>query len=915
MIKTDKPKLLLYTAAFFIPFIIMTIIYAAAGIYPFGDKSVLMLDGYGQYIDFIAACRRMITEGSSFLYSFSKGLGDNMVGLFAYYLASPLLPLILLFPAKNITEGVLLLSLVKTGLAGITSAFYLMESTGKDSNCGGYPASAAVKCRNDGFAPTLAFSSMYALMAYNIVYSSNIMWLDGVILLPLIAAGLRRILNGGRPAMYVITLALAFVSNYYIAYMISIFTLLYFLWYYFSRYSRHRGFATAFVRYAGWSVLAAGMTALLLIPAFMSLRYGKMSPEWHKLVPVPNFSFPDILSKTAIGAYDTITYGLPFVYCGLPVLLFIPYFFARRGITVKKKVLSAAVLGVFLLSMYLSTFNIIWHGMQSAMFFPYRYSFIFCFMLIVLSYQGFAGNLASSSGSACDPAKPLKKAESSYMLIITALLFSIVLLLFFMFRREEYVFLTVKNFIVSTVFLAAYFSIIIAAGRKQKMAGILFLVLVAAELGINGHMLTDRMENEWGYKDRDAYVNFIEEISAITDEIRQNDKSLFYRTEKTFLRSYNDSLSLGTYGTSHYSSYFNTEVNRFLKGIGISSEFYWHGGRGSTVVTDSLLSVKYLLSEGQPGPGYSRQDKAGDHPEEMTEAEKVKAWLNPYALPIAFMSDAAAEGYIPVQGDPFIQQDRLLSCLAGKEYGSVFIEADKVVMVLNNLIKAANTAGGNTAGCTRYVREKNDEEAYIEFIIPREKGTDAPLYAWFASGELKKCSLEVNGDYAGEYFDESDRYPVYIDEGGNSGTVCVKMILSDEYLLLGDYKFAFIDMEKFESAAAELQAGGLELKSFSERRILGSVKAGTGGILTSSIIYDPGWRIFIDGEEARTFRAAGVFLGTDVPAGIHDIEYVYTPPGLFAGAAVSTVSLAAVAVCMLTNAARKKKKEQKALPE
>ncbi len=57
---------------------------------------------------------------------------------------------------------------------------------------------------------SLIFSVCYALMSFNMVYLSHIMWLDGVILLPIVVLGIHRIIDKKRPLCYIISLFFCF---------------------------------------------------------------------------------------------------------------------------------------------------------------------------------------------------------------------------------------------------------------------------------------------------------------------------------------------------------------------------------------------------------------------------------------------------------------------------------------------------------------------------------------------------------------------------------------------------------------------------------------------------------------------------------------------------------------------------------
>lgn len=150
------------------PVLLLLTIYAAFGVYPFGEKSLLITDMSQQYVDFHSWFYDILHGQDSIFFSWRAGLGMNMTGVYSFYIASPFSFLVLLFPKSCMPEALLLITLLKVGCAGLTFSCYAYRILG----CKG------ISC--------VSFSVLYAMMTYVMVYALNIMWLDGVILLPVV---------------------------------------------------------------------------------------------------------------------------------------------------------------------------------------------------------------------------------------------------------------------------------------------------------------------------------------------------------------------------------------------------------------------------------------------------------------------------------------------------------------------------------------------------------------------------------------------------------------------------------------------------------------------------------------------------------------------------------------------------------
>lgn len=166
--------------AFFVPAFIMLVLFIIRGIYPFGDRSFLFSDMYHQYMPFLSEFVHKIKAGEGLFYSYNVGIGSNFLALYVYYLASPFNWLVFLLPEGLIMEFMSYLVILRIGLMGLTFSIYLRKVFGKED-----PAA-------------LLFSTAYALSGYLAAYNWNVMWLDCLILLPLILLGAERLVREGK---------------------------------------------------------------------------------------------------------------------------------------------------------------------------------------------------------------------------------------------------------------------------------------------------------------------------------------------------------------------------------------------------------------------------------------------------------------------------------------------------------------------------------------------------------------------------------------------------------------------------------------------------------------------------------------------------------------------------------------------
>ena len=270
-----------------IPMVLFYLIYLIGKQhYPFGDGTVLVLDLNGQYVSFYEGLHDILHGEADLLYSFSRNLGGEFLGIYDYYVASPFAMLLALLPQRFMLEGLLLLFLLKAGLCGLFMGIYLHK------HAAGEPNRLAV----------VAFSVMYAMSSYCVVQQHNSMWIDAVLWLPLLCLGIESLIKYGHFRLYVFTLAIIIHSNFYIGYMAVIFTLAYCFYWYFAHNRNNENnplgekahFIKSVGRVAAWSVLAVGIAALAILSARYALSFGKdefSNPNWEVTQKFDLFNF------------------------------------------------------------------------------------------------------------------------------------------------------------------------------------------------------------------------------------------------------------------------------------------------------------------------------------------------------------------------------------------------------------------------------------------------------------------------------------------------------------------------------------------------------------------------------------------------------------------------------------------------
>lgn len=828
-----KPAgLLIYTLSFLLPGACLLLIARLLNICPFGENTFLLSDMQCQYVDFLVHLRTLFREGRSLFYSFSKSIGDDYLSLFAYYLSNPLDWIIAFFPEDRIPEAVSLLVMVRYALCGLSSAVYFRH---------------VFKTKGE----TLVFSTAYALMSLNFVIAEHTQLRSGVLIIPLVFLGIDRIIQHKGGLVYYLTLSAAMLLNYYSGFQICCFAVPYFFCRLFL--INNEGKLRTALRFGIWSLLTAGTCAVLLIPVVLQLGGGMKTFDLSVFTAEPNFRVAELLGKLFNSAFDktqTLTSGLPNIFCGVMVPFCIPLFLLNRRITKREKVSTLALLAVCFLTMWINALNLIVHGFNEPVWWPYRYSFAVSLILLlpVLScFRSHEGNTPAN-------------------ILLCAIFTGGILLII---NSRHFSWFTGSAFALNLL-LCAMFCVIFYLTRGSILSKTSVLLFVFLDLFLNGWMiLGDKTANQRS-EISSSFNTFFEENRAIIEQIKTRDKD-FYRIEKTYFHDANDSFLLDYSGISHFSSTLKYKIMQFLPAAGY--RFYptrFEYGEGSTVTMDSLLGIRYLITDAHTiGKPYNAVFSAGNK----------NIYRNPYALPIGFMTgnNSALNENILQAADTFSMQNLIFEALTGNP-DPVFQIAD-----------------------AKMIKDDGNEISWQMTC-----GSTGTLYARFNSETENLASLEVNGIKIADYFDGRGHPVLRLGSFVTDEVIEVTLRTADntQTLHLTEALFAYENPFLLLAETGKLRDGSLTITSRSDAELQGTVNSAADGRLFLSIPFDRGWHLFVDGKKTELVPAFDMFLSAELAAGEHEIQLKYIPRGLNAGMIISTISL----LCALTVLIAERKK-------
>lgn len=848
-----NPTLLI---AFFIPVIIMGAYFAYRQMAPFGQSSLLTVDLGQQYVDFFAYFRNIILHHpSSLLYSFSKGLGGEMLGTNAYYLFSPLNLILLPFSGKYLTTGILFLVLVKYGLASLTFCWFLQR-------------------QNLQVPPRIwAFSTAYALMGWMVANQLNILWLDILFILPLVIDGLIQLVKGGSPWRYIGWLVFAIIDNYYMAWMLAIFTTLFFCW--IIAQNSNQWFQKCY-RFVKASITSALLSAFILLPTIFALTQSKGTYTEQKIKWVNEYNPLKIIAKLVPGSFNfgQMPSGQPNIYVGMVMAIGALLYFRYAKDRWQTKV-TAALISIFIVcSFFIQPLDLLWHLGQFPVWYPSRFSFVFSFWLIYLAAITLQPDLA------------IDRWSIGILLVIIVGCFA-----YLCFNQSHISYINNSQIMIGLGFaLIAVILLSLQHAQLPRLIDALFVILVILDVTTNVYVSL----NHISYVSQPEFGNYTTAMNKAVQETKKHDSS-FYRTAKNFMRTKDDPFQSDYNGAEHFGSTLEPSIASFMGSIGQPSGDGFIAYSNGTQVTDSLLGFKYFLQakhHGQQADGNQVLPITSTRPDwyslpDQYETNMVNIKQNHNALPIAFGASKQILHYKNVSLDPLSYQSSIFQVLAGNSASQPLFNVQNFDNVkFTNVQKAQQITG------TNFIRSNPLQSASVTLNFT-PSSNDA-YYLTLGPSVKNVATIQLNGRPLDQYPTYHNTIVINVANHQKGHPVAIKFTMKKQAMWMQNVSLYKLNGHQFSKNVQTLQQAPLKMTSYHANQIQGVVNIkNRQQILMTTIPYAKGWHIKIDGTSVQPLKVLNTFMAVPITKGTHKVSLTFIPPYLILGSLVSAITLIA----------------------
>lgn len=850
-------------ASFLISALIFLGVCIARGIWPFGGRTILRVDLFHQYAPYLEEFRSRLVTGKSLIYSWESGLGKDFLSQTAYYTTSPFNLIYFLFPRHMISEAVAFIILLKVSSCSASFTFYLREHFKK----------------ND--LSILVFGLLYGFCAFVTCYYWNIMWMDTVVLFPLVALGAERLISENRVVLYYISLLLTMVVNFYLAVLVCIMISMYYIVFTLSRYSLPKDIRQVLWntgRFIFVSLLCAVSAMVILAPVAEALRNTTVSSS-----SFPEFKvYPGVwqlVSAHFLGARASVlsrNEDMPNIFTGVLTLTLLPFFFSSKKTARKEKILYTLFLVFMLLCCCIKPLDYLIHGFHFPANLPHRFTFVYSFILLLLAYRGYE--------EAGEGGKIRFSFIASFVGTALILVYETVVIK----HVDEIDHVLSKSDLVLNIILIVVYLVILSLMVRNihtRLLTPLLLLLVIFECSFSMYQNL----NDTG--DRAEYVAYLSDTDRALDYMDEQQRGEFFRTEFRRFITINEGSLYHFNGFSQFSSVAPGGISALMEHLGVAATGNSYRYYDPTALIDAIFDVRYVMNrDGEFPPAAQAFKYSFDN-----QFDSIWVYRNDRVWPLGFLVDSGIRNWNTEGTQPFDVQNSFLHTAAGIE-DDMFTLIEPSSFTTENMDVTENGA-------------VND----ISYTLPDpgDLTKEPAVHAEFVSDSDQYIYIYVDADNASRFIYSTNSVREDRELSAGRSLIDIGHVSEGERIVIdfsltrrGEFEKKYRDNgtvklfaasyhdDVFQQAYEKLNKNPLQITSFSDTRIEGTADAKEACTLLTSIPYLPGWSASVDGAESETIGVGNDgLLGLSIPAGTHEIVLTYHSPHIVPAVVCSVLGI------------------------
>ncbi|MEW1633973.1 YfhO family protein [Streptomyces sp. NPDC093801] len=526
--------------------------WAARGSFPFGNTGRAVNDQANQYVPFHRALWDLVhgQAAGDVLFSWRGGFGQQFLSDYYTYLGNPFSWLAVLVPRAHVDLAVFLITPVTMGAAAALMTVYLG------------------RLQSGPWWQRGVLGACYGLCGWALSDASYIpMWLWGLVALPLLGIAVEWCLEGRRWPGAALLVALAWYGNFYTAMMATMAACVLLAVRMLTLDMTGAQRLRALWRAATAAATGILLTLPLLLPSFLSSGASQ---------PTKAAAFDPVRVEVFLAGMLPATHlwgGRPRLYVASLGLILAGSFLLNTRIAGRTRLVWAAATLLVLASFQFPPTQYVWHGLAVPNGNPYRETFVFSGMVVVLAWLALANR-----------PRPLHLALTAALLVLAT----------FVLRHTDDFGGWTWPAVLGGGALSLLALTLLALGGKRRglvaLAAVLMIGVVFAESTVAAANADARRSRErWAQPAPTSNRSITNHFEAV----RQVDGWPAYRTDSGAPQtSYNDALALRAEGPQYYSSYLPEATYKALEPLGYG---YKNDGRtffgADNPVLDAIFSI------------------------------------------------------------------------------------------------------------------------------------------------------------------------------------------------------------------------------------------------------------------------------------------------------------------------------------
>lgn len=798
---------------FFSTIIFLIIIFKIVGIF---DHTILISDLKSEFYPFLKQVRRLLT-GQIGLYNFNMGMGDSFLGTLYFYMSSPFNILTLFIKDINLLSIILII--LKSAFSSIFCYKYLKY-----------------QFKEEKIYYLIVFSLLYALSSFYLAYNMHIEFSDIYMLFPLLLLGIDKKIKENKNLPYILSLMFIIFCNYYFAYMICIFSFIYFNYKVLLSKNSFKELLKKNLDFILISFLSCLAMSFVLLPVATEITsYSRQNGALFGGEKISLlFNLYNVVNHYILGDLSNINIlnkSSFYVYTSIIVIPLIYFYYVNKDISKREKLLTSVIFFLLLISIGCNYVNYMWHGFVPTNYINGRFTFMFILFILMISIKSIYN------------IKEYKLFH--YIIAFLLVLIPIVIYCIKMYPHK----LDIIN--IGKVVLVLVFIISLNLVPSSKKVNILIIILLVLELGLNSYLNL----NKFKYN----LLSTNNSYEKVINYIKKSDDSKYYRIEDNAPTIANYSILYNYYGIDYFMSTIKKDLFNFFANLNVGN----HGTTKNVVSYDgsynlisSLLNIKYYVEF---------KNIENDSYTKIKDINKYKVYKNDNSLEL---------GYI-------VNQD--LISIDAKDNGLDYI---------NNIYKGMT---GNTNNTVERVKIENKDKNLYSFN--NKKKNDfyvlVDLKEWKSEYQSLKVSLndeELKNTNNTYLFKVKNNYE--LDSNINIKVQGNDIMLKD---ILGVYVYYYND-DVYRENIDILKQNQLKVTEVKKNGLVGNIETNKDGILFTSIPYSNDLDIYVDGKKQDKIKLLDAFIGTKLDKGKHKIVIKYRPKVLYISFIPSILSLVGIII-------------------